>query len=133
MQTNSNLLKMLNKVNRRILLDRLMHKKEYIFNEGQTVDMIDISKDFLNYTIIKLKPDVNKPNYAIFVMIQINKKVITHQMIRYLDNEKSSNNYIKELKKMINISTNEEIIKVCYEQSPTLFSVLLHKKNIVLE
>lgn len=127
------IVRMLDKMNRRMLLDRFIHKNDYFFNNGQTVQMIDISKDIINYTVIKLKLDINKSNFAIFVMIRFQKKIINHMLFRFFVNEKSSSLYMKNLETFIRNASNEEIIKRCYSQLPSYISIIKHKENRLWE
>lgn len=133
MNNSHKILKLLNKINRKILLDRLYHRKNYFFDLGQTKEMIDIKKDCLNYTIVNLNTNISTDNYFVFVAIEMNGKIVTHQLSQTFSDFSSSKKYMNYLKKFIITSSNEAIIEKCYLNLPTFSQIFFSKCDIISE
>ncbi len=133
MKYENKIIKKFNKIRRRTMFDSFFHKNQYIFDGGQTKKMIDIKKDFLNYTIINLKMDISKELYFVFVMICSNGKITTHQMPQYFSNLLMSNQYVRYLEEFITLSSNDTIIERCYHKLPSYHQILFHNYDIVDE
>lgn len=116
--------RLLNKIYRKNLLDYFFHKNNYVFDNGQTQEMIDIKRDVFQYIIVQLKLDVFKEGYLVFIMICIDNKVITHQFTKYFSDKHVSKEYMIYLKNLIFNLSDDEIIEQCYHQMPSFFQIL---------
>lgn len=125
MNLNKSLKKKFNKIYRMIRIDKLFHKEEYYFNDGQVEEIEDIKKDGIRYSVIKLNTDTNTNNYLVYFNILNNNKMICQQNKKEFDSRNKANTYYIELINYINNTSTEEIVNHCF-QSLSQFS----RKNI---
>lgn len=116
MKLNKELTKKFNKISRVIQLDKFLHNDQYSFDNGQVEKMIDIRKDNVKYTIIKLNTDIETKDYLVFMIIHTNDKSVTHQLKRAFNRKMDTNAYFKTLCTYIENNSNSEIIDRCYEE-----------------
>lgn len=126
MKFNKELNKKFNKLSNVIKLDKLLHKEEYCFDNGQVEETLDINKENFKYTIIKLNTDIETKDYLVFIIIHNSNKVCTHQLIKAFNKKTETNKYYKYLCTYVTDNSNDDIIKKCYEEMSKL-----PRKNIL--
>lgn len=104
----------LNRIFRVIKLDRFLHKKEYYSDNGKTEKFLEIYKDNITYTLVKNNEDISTNIYIVYVIIELNNKIATRQLMKRFSSEEEAEKYFKYLSEYINESSNEEIIQNCY-------------------
>lgn len=108
--------KKFNKINKIIRLDKLLHSDKYYFDNGQVKEIVDIVKDNVKYSIMKVNTDINTKDYLVFVIIHTNDKSATHQLLQEFVGITKTNEYFKTLKTYITNNSNNDIINRCYEE-----------------
>lgn len=116
MKLSKELTKKFNRINKVIRLDKFLHNDQYCFDNGQVEKMIDIRKDNVKYTVIKLNTDTNTKDYLVFMIIHTNDKTVTHQLKKSFNRKMDTNEYFKYLCNYIQNNSNTEIIDRCYEE-----------------
>lgn len=116
MRLNKDLTKKFNKISRIISLDKFLHNDEYFFDDGQVEKIIDIVKENIKYSVIKLNTVIGENDYLVFTIIHTNDKSTTHQLMRSFNNKTKTNQYFKTLCAYISEASNEDIINKCYEE-----------------
>ena len=116
MKKNQEQFKKFKKISKIISLDKILHNNKYVFDNGQVEDIVDIVKDDIKYSIIKLNTDTETTNYLVFVNIRTNEKTALHQLIQEFSGKTKSTEYFRTLKKYIKNNTNEEIIDRCFNE-----------------
>lgn len=108
--------KKFNKISKIIRLDKFLHNDKYYFDNGQVEEIVDIVKENVKYSIIKVNTDINTKDYLVFVIIQTNDKSATHQLLQEFDGITKTNKYFRTLKTYITNNSNDDIINRCYEE-----------------
>ena len=116
MKKNQEQFKKFKKISKIISLDKILHNNKYVFDNGQVEDIVDIVKDDIKYSVIKLNTDTETTNYLVFVNIRTNEKTALHQLIQEFSGKTKSTEYFRTLKKYIKNNTNEEIIDRCFNE-----------------
>lgn len=114
--TNKDQRKKFNKINKVIKLDKLLHNDKYNFDNGQVEEIIDIVKENIKYSIIKVNTDIDTNDYLVFVIIKTNDKSATHQLLQEFDCVHKTNEYFRTLESYITNTSNNDIINRCYEE-----------------
>ena len=95
MRLNKELTKKFNKINKIISLDKLLHSDMYYFDNGQVEKMVDINKENVKYTVIKVNTDTSTKDYLVFAIIHTNDKSTTHQLLKSFNTKTKTNEYFK--------------------------------------
>ena len=109
-------LKKINKISKIINLDKFLHNNKYFFDNGQVEEIEDIIKGDIKYSIIKLNKDIKTSDYLVYVLIIVNKKTATHQLLQEISGKTKSTEYFRSLKRYIKNTTNDEIIDRCFNE-----------------
>lgn len=108
--------KKFNKINKVIRLDKFLHNDKYNFDNGQVEEILDIVKENVKYSIMKVNTDIDTNEYLVFVIIQTNDKSATHQLLQEFNCINKTNEYFKTLENYITNTSNSDIIDKCYEE-----------------
>lgn len=113
-----------NKIRSVVFLDKLLHKEEYIDNNGQIIEMFKVEKENIIYSVINFKSSDNE--YLVYINININEKFALQQLLKTFKDFDNSLDYYESLCIIVNCMENNEIINKCYEEL-TLFP----RKNFI--
>ena len=117
MRLNKELTKKFNKISNVIKLDKFLHNEVYYFDNGQVEKIVDINKDNVDYSIIKLNTVLGTRDYLVYAIIKTNDKQATHQLLKSFNNNKTkSNEYFRTLCSYIKNNSNDDIINKCFEE-----------------
>ena len=117
MRLNKYLTKKFNKISNIIRLDKFLHNEMYCFDDGQVEKIVDIRKDNVKYSVIKLNTTLGTKDYLVFAIIMTNDKQATHQLLKSFNNNKTqTNQYFKTLCSYIENNSNDDIINKCFEE-----------------
>lgn len=116
MKLSKKSIKKFNRIRKVVKIDKLFRNRQYYFDNGQVLEMVDIIKENVKYTIIKLNTNVKIKEYLVFVIIRINDKVISYQLKRTFNCAIDTDEYFKYLYNYIENSSINEIIDICYQE-----------------
>ncbi len=116
MKLNKELTKKFNKISKVVQLDKFLHSEQYYFDNGQVEEMVDIRKENMKYTVIKLNTDIENEHYLVFMIIHANDRAVTHQLKKSFHHAITTNDYFKSLCTYIENNSNSEIIDRCYHE-----------------
>lgn len=116
MRLNKNLTKKFNKISNIIRLDKFLHNEMYCFDDGQVEKIVDINKENVKYSVIKLNTTLGTKDYLVFAIIMTNDKQATHQLLKSFNNKTKTNQYFKTLCSYIENNSNDDIINKCFEE-----------------
>lgn len=104
------------KISKVITIDKIFHSDKYYFDNGQVEEIIDIIKDNIKYSIMKVKPNRMSDEYLVYVLIRTPDNYATHQLLEECVGTTNTDKSFNKLKKFIEKTSNDDIINKCYDE-----------------
>ena len=103
------------KISKVIKIDKIFHSEKYYFDNGKVEETIDITKDNIEYSIMKVNTDRMSDEYLVYVLIKTPDNYVTHQLLEQCIGITKTDKCFNKLKRYIEKNTNEDIINRCYQ------------------
>lgn len=121
--------KKLKKIKRIVTANKVFHKDLYNVDTNNILKSKAINKKNIKYDIVKIKKKQN--SYLVFMIMEANNKIITHQLLKEFNSEIEADTYFYRLLDYIENNSNNTIILTCYNSIPTniLLRNIFNNKN----
>lgn len=106
--------KKLKKLYKLISKEKRKHPELFYFDDGSVVNIKDVKKDNISYSIMKVQPNLNRNEFLVYILIIYKDKSLPQMLLNKFKSNNNANKYFDKLSEVIEKNTNEDIINACY-------------------